>query len=95
LRLRWLGGTKYKASTFLAQAQKRRRGGRKHSFPAPDTTEAVMTNIDFKALEQASRTGMVWTEGYDGQTHYGDVFKALAPAFLILAAVVVLMLAIL
>jgi len=54
-----------------------------------------MTNIDFKALEQASRTGMVWTEGYDGQTHYGDVLKALAPALLILAAAVALMLAIL
>ena len=69
--------------------------GRNIPFPALATTEAVMTNIDFKALEQASRTGMVWTEGYDGQTHYGDVLKALAPALLILAAAVALMLAIL
>jgi hypothetical protein len=95
LRPRRPGGTKYNTSTFLGQAQKRRRGGRKHLFPIPHKAEAVMTSIDFKALEQASRTGMVWTEGYDGQTHYGDVFKALAPAFLILATVVGLMLAIL
>jgi len=54
-----------------------------------------MTNIDFKALEHAERSGLVWTEGYDGQTHYSTVLKALAPAFLILAAVAGLMLAIL
>ena len=38
---------------------------------------------------------MVWTEGYDGQTHYGDVLKASAPALLIIAAITGLMLAIL
>ena len=54
-----------------------------------------MTNMEFKALENGSRSAMVWSEGYDGQTHYGDVFKALAPAFLILAAAAALMLAIL
>ena len=54
-----------------------------------------MTNIDIKALEHAGRTAMVWTEGYDGQTHYADVLKALAPAFFILATIVGLMLAIL
>lgn len=54
-----------------------------------------MTNIQFKAIEQASRSAMVWTEGYDGQTHYGDVLKALAPAFFILVAAAGLMLAML
>jgi len=54
-----------------------------------------MTNFEFKALENASRTAMVWSEGYDGQTHYGDVLKALTPAFLILATAAGLMLAIL
>jgi hypothetical protein len=37
-----------------------------------------------------------WTiEGYDGETHYSDVLKALSPAFFILAAAAALMLAIL
>ncbi|MCY1313365.1 hypothetical protein D9M70_638800 [compost metagenome] len=54
-----------------------------------------MTHMEIKALEAADRTGMVWTEGYDGQTHYGDVLKALAPALFILATAVALMLAIL
>jgi len=54
-----------------------------------------MTNIEIKALENASRTAMVWTEGCDGQTHYADVLKAVTPAFLILAASAALMLAIL
>lgn len=43
-----------------------------------------MTNMEIKALEAAGRTTMVWTEGYDGQTHYADVLKALTPAVLIL-----------
>lgn len=54
-----------------------------------------MTNLEIKALENAGRTTAVWTEGYDGQTHYGDVIRALAPALLILAAVTALMLALL
>jgi hypothetical protein len=54
-----------------------------------------MSNIDFKALENAGRTTMVWTEGYDGETHYANVLRALAPALLILAAAAGLMLAIL
>tara|TARA_R110002124_G_scaffold114535_31_gene269542 strand:- start:11153 stop:11317 length:165 start_codon:yes stop_codon:yes gene_type:complete len=54
-----------------------------------------MSSIDFKAVEHAGRTAMVWTEGYDGQTHYADVFKALTPALFILAAAAGLMLAIL
>jgi len=54
-----------------------------------------MTSNQFKAIEQASRSAMVWTEGYDGQTHYSDVLKALTPAFLILVAAAALMLAIL
>jgi hypothetical protein len=55
--------------------------------------EASMTNIEIKALENAGRTTAVWTEGYDGQTHYGDVFRALAPALLILVTAAGLMLA--
>ncbi|UJW87112.1 hypothetical protein [Devosia sp. SL43] len=54
-----------------------------------------MSNIDIKALEHAGRTAMVWTEGYDGETHYASVLKALAPALLILATAAGLMLAIL
>jgi len=58
--------------------------------------EAGMTHMEIKALEDAGRNSMAWsTEGYDGQTHYADVLKALTPAFLILAAVAGLMLAIL
>ena len=53
-----------------------------------------MTHMEIKALENASRAA-VWTEGYDGQTHYADVLKALAPALFILTAAAVLMLAIL
>ncbi|MGV8855574.1 MAG: hypothetical protein ACOH2L_13105 [Devosia sp.] len=58
-------------------------------------TEAVMTNVQFKAIEQASRSAILSTEGYDGQTHYGDVLKALTPALFILVAAATLMLAIL
>lgn len=54
-----------------------------------------MTNMDIKALENAGRTSAVWTEGYDGQTHYADVLKALVPATFILAVAAALMLAIL
>ena len=53
-----------------------------------------MTHMEIKALENAGRT-TVWTEGYDGQTHYGDVLRALAPALFILATAVALMLVIL
>ena len=55
-----------------------------------------MTHMEIKALEDAGRTSMAWsTEGYDGQTHYAEVFKALAPALFILATAAILMLAIL
>ena len=55
-----------------------------------------MTHMEIKAIEDAARSSMVWsTEGYDGQTHYGDVFRALTPALLILAAATALMLALL
>lgn len=54
-----------------------------------------MTNMEIKALENAGRTSMVWTEGYDGQTHYGDVFKALTPALFILGIAAGLLVAIL
>jgi hypothetical protein len=60
-----------------------------------DPAEAAMTNIDIKALENAGRTAMVWTEGYDGETHYSNVLRALAPAFVILVIAAGLMLAIL
>ena len=50
--------------------------------------------MEIKALENAGRTA-VWTEGYDGETHYADVLKALAPALFILIAATALMLAIL
>jgi hypothetical protein len=50
--------------------------------------------MEIKALENASRAA-VWTEGYDGETHYAEVLKALTPALFILAAAVGLMLAIL
>ncbi|WP_156461152.1 hypothetical protein [Devosia sp. Root436] len=53
-----------------------------------------MTHMEIKALENASRAA-VWTEGYDGETHYAEVLKALTPALFILAAAVGLMLAIL
>ena len=55
-----------------------------------------MTQVEIKALEDAGRMSMAWSaEGYDGQTHYLDVLKALTPAFLILTAAAGLMLAIL
>jgi len=55
-----------------------------------------MTQVEIKVLEDAGRTSMAWSaEGYDGQTHYADVFKALTPALLILSAAAGLMLAIL
>lgn len=52
-----------------------------------------MTHMEIKALENVSRSSLAWsTEGYDGQTHYGAVLKALAPALFILAAITGLML---
>lgn len=54
-----------------------------------------MTHMEMKALEQSGRTTSVWTEGYDGESHYADVFKALAPALFILAVAAALMAAIL
>jgi hypothetical protein len=54
-----------------------------------------MTNIEIKALEDAGRYNPVWTEGYDGTTHYIDVFRAVTPALVILATAAGLMLAIL
>ena len=55
-----------------------------------------MTHMEIKALEDAGRSSMAWsTEGYDGQTHYADVAKALAPALFILGAIAALMVVIL
>jgi hypothetical protein len=56
--------------------------------------EAGMTHMEIKALEAAGRTTTAWTEGYDGETHYADVLKALAPALFILTTAAALMLAI-
>jgi hypothetical protein len=53
-----------------------------------------MTHYEIKALEETRRSSLAWTEGYDGQTHYGAVLGALAPAFFILAIAAALMVAI-
>ena len=54
-----------------------------------------MTHMEIKAIENSSRA-MVWpAEGYDGQTHYAEVLKALAPALFILGTAAALMVAIL
>lgn len=39
----------------------------------------VMTHMEIKALDNTGSHTMVWTQGYDGQTHYADVFKPLRP----------------
>ena len=55
-----------------------------------------MTHAEIRALENTSRANMAWSaESYDGQTHYGDVFKALTPAFIILLVATGLLLALL
>lgn len=78
-------GTKADPAPFIGHAQ----------HCAALKVEADMTHMEIKALENAGRTATMWTEGYDGETHYADVFKALAPALFILSTVAVLMLAIL
>ena len=57
--------------------------------------ETIMTNMEIRALEDAGRSATAWTEGYDGHTHYAGVFKALAPATVILALAVALLVVIL
>lgn len=54
-----------------------------------------MSSAEIKALENAGRTSSVWVEGYDGETHYDNVLKALAPALMILAAAALFMLVVL
>ena len=54
-----------------------------------------MAFLDSSPIERTARQSRVWTEGYDGETHYAEVLKALAPAFLILCAAALLMLALL
>ncbi len=53
-----------------------------------------MTHAEISAIEHAGRTSMgAWIpEGYDGQTHYGYVLKAMTPALgiLVIAAAVLL-----
>jgi hypothetical protein len=75
----------------LGSADKASTGKEARHWPV----EAGMTHIEAKALENAARSSAVWTEAYDGQTHYGEVARALAPALFILAAATALMLAIL
>jgi hypothetical protein len=43
-----------------------------------------MTSTEIRALENAGRTAMVWSDDQIGQVHYGNVLKALTPALLIL-----------
>ena len=55
-----------------------------------------MTHADVKALENAGRTSMAWSpEGYDGETHYSYVLKAMTPAIGILAIAATLLFAVL
>jgi len=55
-----------------------------------------MTRTEVNTLEHASRTAMAWSvEGYDGQTHYGHVLRAIAPAVGILAVAATLLFAVL
>lgn len=45
-----------------------------------------MTQAEISTLEHAGRSAMAWSpEGYDGETHYGYVLRALTPAIGILA----------
>jgi len=56
----------------------------------------AMTQIEIAHLEHAGRSAFAWTpEGYDGKTHYTEVFAALVPAVGILAVAGTLLLAIL
>ena len=54
-----------------------------------------MTHADVRALEHAGRTTMWSVEGYDGETHYGYVLRAIAPAIGILAIAATLLFAVL
>jgi hypothetical protein len=55
-----------------------------------------MTQADINTLEHAGRTATAWaTEGYDGETHYSYVLKAMAPAIGILAVAATLLFAVL
>lgn len=55
-----------------------------------------MTQAEISNLEHAGRSAMVWSpEGYDGETHYGYVLRALTPAIGILAVAATLLFAIL
>jgi hypothetical protein len=55
-----------------------------------------MTQAEIRTLENAGRTAMAWVpEGYDGETHYSYVLKALTPAIGILAIAATLLFAVL
>ena len=47
-----------------------------------------MTQADVRALEHAGRTTMWSIEGYDGETHYGYVLRAITPAIVAATALV-------
>jgi hypothetical protein len=50
-----------------------------------------MTDMKMNAIEHASRLPVLWVQGYDGKTHYGDVIKAIAPAVFMLAIIAAVM----
>jgi hypothetical protein len=55
-----------------------------------------VTQAEISALEHAGRTAVAWLpEGYDGETHFGYVLKAITPAIGILAIAATLLFAVL
>jgi hypothetical protein len=55
-----------------------------------------MTQAEIRALEHAGRSSMVWNgDVYDSAPHFGEVFRALLPATLILATAATLLVALL
>jgi hypothetical protein len=55
-----------------------------------------MTQIEIANLEHAGRSAFAWTpEGYDGRTHFTELFAAVFPALGILAVAGMLLFAIL
>jgi hypothetical protein len=44
-----------------------------------------MTHLEMTNIEHASRTATAWApESYDGETHYGTLLTAVAPALFII-----------
>jgi hypothetical protein len=50
-----------------------------------------MTDMKMNAIEQPRRSPVLWVHGYDGQAHYSDVIKAVAPALFMLAIIAAVM----